>query len=112
MITMCLVIKIFLIQSLTSPSNLLERGIYRRHILQTNTHHALNIADAAQLSLFNVLRFHGIDFLTYIWTLRIRFSLMIWILVGYYCLGTGIIATFTACYCHHYFNDKLKSLYQ
>ena len=44
--------------------------------------------------------------------LRIRFSLMIWILVGYIYLGTGITATFTACYCHHYFNDKLKSLYQ
>ena len=31
----------------TSPSNLLERLIYRRHFLQINTHHGLNIADAA-----------------------------------------------------------------
>ena len=46
----------------TDPSNPLEREWYWRYILQTNVPHYFNIADGVQLSLFNVLHFHGIDF--------------------------------------------------
>ena len=46
----------------TDPFNPLDRGQYWRHILQSNAPYGLNIADSVQLSLFNLLHFHRIDF--------------------------------------------------
>ena len=46
----------------TGPSNPLEREQYWRNILQTNAPHGLNIVAGVELSLFNLLHFHGIDF--------------------------------------------------
>ena len=45
----------------TDPFNPLDRQ-YWRHILQSNAPYGLNIADSVQLSLFNLLHFHRIDF--------------------------------------------------